>query len=204
MANRVTDVPAITEKIEARAALAATGAQSSPAERDALRAQAAGDDVLLLLLERLRAALAGGSARRGHHGGGDGERLADSRPVDDVHRGRVRVLRREEALRRSRAGSDGPRCSSCSSRSWPTGSRMRAPQTIFELADPVRASPATRRCRRCWWRRYSGVAARSGARSRSPSGRRRRSRPSRSFRTSCRRPRPALRSSSGGSADSKP
>jgi solute:Na+ symporter, SSS family len=52
MANTVTDVPAISEKIAARAALATTGAQLAPADRDALRAQMEGDDVLVLLLER--------------------------------------------------------------------------------------------------------------------------------------------------------
>jgi SSS family solute:Na+ symporter len=52
MANRLTDVPQIEQKIEARKALAARGAQMTPDERDELRAQMAGDDVLLLLLER--------------------------------------------------------------------------------------------------------------------------------------------------------
>ena len=56
----------------------------------------------------LRAAVAGRDARRRHHGGGDGERLADPRAVDDVHRGRVRVLRRQSAVRRARAGADRP------------------------------------------------------------------------------------------------
>jgi solute:Na+ symporter, SSS family len=52
MANRLTDVPQIAEKIEARKTLATQGAQMSPDERDALRAKMSGDDVLLLLLER--------------------------------------------------------------------------------------------------------------------------------------------------------
>jgi SSS family solute:Na+ symporter len=52
MANTVTDVPAISEKIAARAELATTGAQLAPTDRDALRAQMEGDDVLVLLLER--------------------------------------------------------------------------------------------------------------------------------------------------------
>jgi solute:Na+ symporter, SSS family len=52
VANRVTDVPAIAEKIEARAALATRGAVLSSTERDALRVQMEGDDVLVLLLER--------------------------------------------------------------------------------------------------------------------------------------------------------
>jgi MFS family permease len=44
---------------------------------------------------RLRAAVARGAPRRARDGGGDGERLADPGAVDDVHRGRVRVLRRQ-------------------------------------------------------------------------------------------------------------
>ena len=55
----------------------------------------------------LRAALAGGSARRGHHGRGHGQRLADPGPVDDVHGGRLRLLRGEVALRPGGAGADG-------------------------------------------------------------------------------------------------
>jgi SSS family solute:Na+ symporter len=52
MANRLTDVPRIAEKIEARKTLAVQGAQMSADERDELRAKMSGDDVLLLLLER--------------------------------------------------------------------------------------------------------------------------------------------------------
>ncbi|MFP5260666.1 MAG: sodium:solute symporter [Blastocatellia bacterium] len=52
MANRLTDVPQIAEKVEARKTLAREGAAMSPDERDELRAKMGGDDVLLLLLER--------------------------------------------------------------------------------------------------------------------------------------------------------
>jgi solute:Na+ symporter, SSS family len=52
MANRMTDVPQIQQKIEARSALAVGGARMTPVERDELRQEMAGDDVLLLLLER--------------------------------------------------------------------------------------------------------------------------------------------------------
>jgi len=52
MANRMTDVPEIAQKIEARKALAARGVEMSADERDELRAKTSGDDVLLLLLER--------------------------------------------------------------------------------------------------------------------------------------------------------
>src|SRR6266496_4055688 len=52
MANRVTDVPQIAEKLEARRALAAPGAGLTPERRDELRARTGADEVLLLLLDR--------------------------------------------------------------------------------------------------------------------------------------------------------
>jgi SSS family solute:Na+ symporter len=52
MANRVTDVPEIEAKIEARKALVTPGASLAPAEREALRGSMQGDDVLLLMLKR--------------------------------------------------------------------------------------------------------------------------------------------------------
>jgi SSS family solute:Na+ symporter len=52
MANRVTDVPQIRSKQEARRVLATQGKAMEPAARDELREQAAGDDVILRLLER--------------------------------------------------------------------------------------------------------------------------------------------------------
>lgn len=52
MANRVSDVPAIRAKQEARRVLATQGKAMEPAQRDELRDKAAGDDVILLLLER--------------------------------------------------------------------------------------------------------------------------------------------------------
>jgi SSS family solute:Na+ symporter len=52
MANRVSDVPAIRAKQEARRTLAAQGKAMEPEQRDELREKAAGDDVILLLLER--------------------------------------------------------------------------------------------------------------------------------------------------------
>jgi Na+/proline symporter len=51
MANRATDVPAIQSKLEARATLASEGASLAPAERTALRARSAGDDVILRMVE---------------------------------------------------------------------------------------------------------------------------------------------------------
>jgi SSS family solute:Na+ symporter len=52
MANRMTDVPQIQEKIEARRTLAVEGRAITPDARDALRDEMAADDVLLLLLDR--------------------------------------------------------------------------------------------------------------------------------------------------------
>jgi SSS family solute:Na+ symporter len=52
MANRVTDVPQIRAKQEARRMLATQGRTMAPEARDQLREQAAGDDVILRLLER--------------------------------------------------------------------------------------------------------------------------------------------------------
>ncbi len=52
MANRVTDVPQIRAKQEARRTLATQGKTMAPEARDELREQAAGDDVIMLLLQR--------------------------------------------------------------------------------------------------------------------------------------------------------
>src|SRR5204862_1991886 len=52
MANRVTDVPQIRAKQEARRVLATQGKAMAPEARDELREKAAGDDVILLLLQR--------------------------------------------------------------------------------------------------------------------------------------------------------
>ena len=50
-ANAMRDVPQIERKLEARSALAAAPASLPPEARDALRRQAAGDDVVLVMLE---------------------------------------------------------------------------------------------------------------------------------------------------------
>ena len=52
MANRVTDVPEIKAKQEARRVLATQGRSMTPDQRDELREQSAGDDVIMLLLKR--------------------------------------------------------------------------------------------------------------------------------------------------------
>src|SRR5258705_2304335 len=52
MANRVTDIPQIRAKQEARRVLATQGKTMAPEQRDELREQAGGDDVIMLLLQR--------------------------------------------------------------------------------------------------------------------------------------------------------
>ncbi|HEX5964742.1 MAG TPA: sodium:solute symporter family protein [Pyrinomonadaceae bacterium] len=52
MANRVTDIPQIREKQEARRVLATQGRTMQPEQRDELREKSAGDDVIMLLLQR--------------------------------------------------------------------------------------------------------------------------------------------------------
>lgn len=52
MANRVTDIPQVKAKQEARRVLATQGKTMEPEQRDELREQAAGDDVIMLLLQR--------------------------------------------------------------------------------------------------------------------------------------------------------
>jgi SSS family solute:Na+ symporter len=52
MANRVTDVPQIRAKQEARRVLATQGKTMAPEQRDELREKLSGDDVILRLLER--------------------------------------------------------------------------------------------------------------------------------------------------------
>jgi solute:Na+ symporter, SSS family len=52
MANRVTEIPQIREKQEARRVLATQGRTMEPEQRDDLREKSAGDDVIMLLLQR--------------------------------------------------------------------------------------------------------------------------------------------------------
>ena len=52
MANRVTDIPQIRAKQEARRVLATQGRAMEPQARDELREKSAGDDVIMLLLQR--------------------------------------------------------------------------------------------------------------------------------------------------------
>ena len=106
VANRATDVPAIKAKVEARATLAAEGPTLT---RRAARSTAGGG-VRRRCDSGARggvcSAVAHGAAGRGGDGGRDGERLADSGAVDDVHRGRGRVLPRHHARARRAAGAD--------------------------------------------------------------------------------------------------
>jgi SSS family solute:Na+ symporter len=52
MANRVTDIPEIRAKQEARRVLATQGRNMTPEARDDLREKSGGDDVIMLLLQR--------------------------------------------------------------------------------------------------------------------------------------------------------
>ncbi|HEV2836498.1 MAG TPA: sodium:solute symporter family protein [Pyrinomonadaceae bacterium] len=52
MANRVSDIPEIRQKQEARRVLATQGRTMEPEKRDELREQSGGDDVIMLLLHR--------------------------------------------------------------------------------------------------------------------------------------------------------
>ncbi len=52
VANSMTDVPRIAQKLDARAALASATPATSPEGRNALRRQASGDDVILVMLEQ--------------------------------------------------------------------------------------------------------------------------------------------------------
>ena len=137
--TRMRDVPRIEQKLEARRALAAAPRRRpADAERAALRRAAAGDDVILVMLERLRAALAGRAARRRHHGGGHGERLADPRVVHDVHRGRVRVLRRAARFGEAVQVQTGRLFVVLLTLDRPMSSPCRVPQTHLRSGGPVR------------------------------------------------------------------
>ena len=97
IANRAVDVPAIAAKLDARATLAAAGPALPPAQRDDLRARAARRRCHPRPGRGICSAVADGAARGVGDGRGHGERLADSGAVDDVHRGRGRVLPGREA-----------------------------------------------------------------------------------------------------------
>jgi hypothetical protein len=102
-ANAMRDVPRVASKLEARQALAAAPHRCRPTahlRRQAERRRGA-------IISALRAALARRHPGRGHHGA---VMASDSNPraLDDVHRGRVCVLRRHAAIRRTGAGGDGP------------------------------------------------------------------------------------------------
>ena len=111
MANRATDVPQIEAKLEARAGAGGARPATLTAAR-ARRAARAGERRrrAAAAARALRAALARRPAGRRHHGGGDGHRLADPRALHDVHRGRVRPLRRaaRASARRRRCTPAGP------------------------------------------------------------------------------------------------
>ncbi len=106
MANRVTDVPQIRAKQEARRVLATQGRTMEPEQRDELREQVGRRRRDHVAAATVCATLACRIARRGHHGGGDGQRFTNSRSIDYVHGGRLRLLRGQVALRGISAGAD--------------------------------------------------------------------------------------------------
>ena len=162
VANRAVDVPASGQ---ARSARDARRRRTNAARRRAatqLRAEASGDDVILKLVEGYAplwlAALLGAAVMAAVMAS-DSQILALSTMfTEDVF-----------------AFYGGQRASETRCRCRPAAlfvvlltlvayaSRLPAPQSIFDLATSTR-SPATRRCRRCWWPRCSGEAARGGAR----------------------------------------
>ncbi len=147
MANRVTDVP--RDSRQAGSATRARHAGQDAAARAARRAarEVCGRRRDSAAARTLRPALARGPARRGHHGRRHGLGLADPRALDDVHGGCLRLLRRQGALRRIRAGADRAHL-----RHHPDDPRLRrrAARARVDFRDspsstPSPASPRSRR-----------------------------------------------------------
>ena len=91
----------------------------------------------------IRAALARSAAGRRGHGSRHGERLADTRAVDDVYRGHLRVLSGHRTLRSRHAGDDGTDIRR-------PGHRCGVPHRAAHPAVDLRRRDAVRVCRvRC-------------------------------------------------------
>ena len=119
-----------------------------PEQRDELREKAAGDDVIMLLLQRYAPLWLAGSAGRRHHGGGDGERLANSRALDNVYGGRFRLLRRQDDASAKRCRFRPDASLSFSSRSLLTRLLCARRRRSLSWRSNMR-SQVLRRCRRC-------------------------------------------------------
>ena len=133
------DVPAIEAKLEARATLAAPGPTLAPERRaTGCARRRRGDDVILRLVEGYAplwlAALLGAAVMAAVMAS-DSQILALSTMfTEDV----FAFYGGHGALRRGACRCRPAGCSSCCSRSSPTSIALRAPQSIFDLATPVR------------------------------------------------------------------
>ena len=169
VANKATDVPAISAKIEARATLAAAGPTLDAASaRLNCAPGVSGDDVILKLVEGYApvwlASLLGAAVMAAVMAS-DSQILALSTMfTEDVFTFYGGTAR----FGPSGAGADRPPV-----RRPADGRRvliaLEVPQSIFDLASAVRVRRLLGARRRCSSRRCSGAAARSGARSRSRS-----------------------------------
>ena len=135
--------------------LAAPGRRCRPSERDRLRAAAAGDDVILRLVEGYAplwlAALLGAAVMAAVMAS-DSQILALSTMfTEDV----FAFYGGPGALRRGGAGADRAALRRPADASSPISSRCGC-RSRSSTSPPSTRSPATRRCRRCWWRRCSG------------------------------------------------
>ena len=155
MANRVTDIPQIKARQEARRVLATQGKTMAPEARDELREQAAGDDVIMLLLQRYAPLWLAGLLGRRHHGGGHGERFADPGALDDVHGGCVCLLWGQETIRRSCASTyrTDLHCANHHCRLRGRARELRRRSSSWQYSMP---SQVSRRFHLCWLRRCSG------------------------------------------------
>ena len=162
VANAATDVPAIEAKLEARAELATQAGARPPDARPVCAAQAAGDDVILRLMEGYAplwlAALLGAGVMAAVMAS-DSQILALSTMfTEDVfafYGGKARFGETVQVHDRPRLHRPH----------HARGVRDRAADAAVDLRcrDASTPLPAMPRFRRCWSRRCSGGAARSGA-----------------------------------------
>ena len=168
MANRVTDVPQIRAKQEARRMLATQGKTMPPEARDDLRDKSAGDDVILLLLERYAPLWLAGLLGAGIMAAvmaSDSQILALSTMfTEDVFAFYGGKRRFGEVYKFRPPHLHSHHYVVC------YAVALRAPETIFELAIQY-AFPARGSFRRVLVARFSGGEVLNGAHSRSRFGR---------------------------------
>jgi len=163
MANRVTDVPQIRAKQEARRVLATQGKTMTPEKRDELREQSSGDDVILRLLERYAPLWLAGLLGAGIMAAvmaSDSQILALSTMFTEDVFASTGARRASAKLCRFKPGGS----LSFSSRWLPMPLPCARPRRSLSWQSnmPFRDM---RRCRLCWSRLCSGKEAQSGARS---------------------------------------